>query len=38
MDPIEGLTIAEQSAGKAYIDLMYEDLHNITLALDTVGC
>ena len=38
MDPIEGLTIAEQAAGKTYIDLMYEDLHNIALALDTVGC
>jgi len=38
MDPIEGLTIAEQAAGKTYIDLMYEDLNNITLALDTVGC
>ncbi len=38
MDPIEGLTIAEQAAGKTYIDLMYEDLNNISLALDTVGC
>ena len=38
MDPIEGLTIAEQAAGKTYIDLMYEDFNNITLALDTVGC
>ncbi len=38
MDPIEGLTTAEQAAGKTYIDLMYEDLHNIAVALDTVGC
>src|SRR6266699_1298972 len=38
MDPIEGLTIAQQAAGKTYIDLMYEDLNNITLALDPVGC
>ncbi len=38
MDPIEGLTTAEQAAGKTYIDLMYEDLHNIALALDNVGC
>ena len=38
MDPIEGLTTAEQAAGKTYIDMMYEDLHNIAVALDTVGC
>ncbi len=38
MDPIEGLTTAEQAAGKTYIDLMYEDLHNIAVALDSVGC
>jgi len=38
MDPIEGLTTAEQAAGKTYIDLMYEDLHNIAVALGTVGC
>jgi len=38
MDPIEGLTTLEQAAGKTYIDLMYEDLHNIAVALDTVGC
>jgi zinc transport system substrate-binding protein len=38
MDPIEGLTVAEQAAGKTYIDLMYEDLHSIALALENVGC
>jgi zinc transport system substrate-binding protein len=38
MDPIEGLTVAEQAAGKTYIDLMYEDFHNIALALENVGC
>jgi zinc transport system substrate-binding protein len=38
MDPIEGLTIAEQAAGKTYIDLMYDDLHNIELALENIGC
>ncbi len=38
MDPIEGLTIAEQAAGKSYIDLMYDDLYNIELALENVGC
>ncbi|HYY92331.1 MAG TPA: zinc ABC transporter substrate-binding protein [Candidatus Dormibacteraeota bacterium] len=38
MNPIEGLTTADQAAGKTYIDLMYEDLHNVALALDNVGC
>ncbi|MBO0887608.1 zinc ABC transporter substrate-binding protein [Candidatus Bathyarchaeota archaeon] len=38
MNPIEGLTTDDQAAGKTYIDLMYEDLHNIALALDNVGC
>jgi zinc transport system substrate-binding protein len=37
MNPIEGLTAQEQSAGKTYLSLMQEDLSNIVLALNNVG-
>src|SRR5207247_10110196 len=37
MDPIAGLTIAEQDAGNTYIDLMYEEITKLTLALATHG-
>ena len=38
MNPIEGLSSADQSAGKTYIILMQENVNNIVLALDHVGC
>jgi zinc transport system substrate-binding protein len=37
MNPIEGLTTADQAAGKTYLILMQEDLTNILLALNNVG-
>jgi zinc transport system substrate-binding protein len=38
MDPIEGLSTQDQTVGKTYLTKMQEDLDNISLALDHVGC
>jgi zinc transport system substrate-binding protein len=38
MDPIEGLTPADQALGKTYIIKMQEDLNAFSLALNHVGC
>jgi zinc transport system substrate-binding protein len=38
MNPIEGLSSADQAAGKTYLILMQENVNNIVLALDHVGC
>lgn len=38
MNPIEGLTPAEQAGGDTYLTLMNQNLTNISLALNTVGC
>lgn len=38
MDPIEGLSQADQLAGKTYLIKMQEDVMNIVEALDSVGC
>ena len=37
MNPIEGLTTQEKSAGDSYITLMQQDINNIHLALTNVG-
>ena len=37
MNPIEGLTKADQNAGKTYLILMHELISNIELALNNVG-
>ncbi len=37
MDPIEGLTLADKSAGEDYIALMLNDAQNIAMALNNVG-
>lgn len=38
LDPIEGLTQVDQSAGKTYLIKMYENLTMLSLALNNVGC
>src|SRR5438477_707558 len=38
MNPIEGLSVDDQAQGKTYLILMQEDLNNIALALDNIGC
>jgi zinc transport system substrate-binding protein len=38
MDPIEGLTPADQALGKTYVVKMQEDLNAFALALNHVGC
>lgn len=38
MNPIEGLTAQDKSAGKDYLILMQEDIANIELALNNIGC
>jgi len=38
MNPIEGLSSADQVAGKTYLILMQENVNNIVLALNHVGC
>ena len=38
LDPIEGLTSADQAVGKTYLIKMQEDLSNLNLALNHVGC
>jgi zinc transport system substrate-binding protein len=38
MDPIEGLSQSDQTAGKTYVTMMQDDLTSFTLALDNVGC
>jgi zinc transport system substrate-binding protein len=37
MNPIEGLTLEDKTAGKDYIILMQENLSNIVLALNNIG-
>jgi zinc transport system substrate-binding protein len=38
LDPIEGLTSADQALGATYVLKMQEDLNNLRLALNHVGC
>jgi zinc transport system substrate-binding protein len=38
MNPIEGLSVDDQAQGRTYLTLMQEDLYNIALALDNIGC
>jgi zinc transport system substrate-binding protein len=38
MDPIEGLSQSDQSAGKNYLTKMQDDLDSFRLALNSVGC
>jgi zinc transport system substrate-binding protein len=38
MNPIEGITTQDKAAGKNYLILMQEDISNIVLALNTIGC
>jgi zinc transport system substrate-binding protein len=38
MNPIEGLTTAEQAAGMNYLTLMQQDVANIVMALNSTGC
>jgi len=38
MNPIEGLTIADQAAGMTYLTLMQQDITNIAKALNSIGC
>jgi zinc transport system substrate-binding protein len=37
MNPIEGLTAQDKTAGKDYLSLMQEDVTNIALALNNIG-
>jgi len=38
LDPIEGLTATDQALGKTYLIKMQDDLTNLDLALNHVGC
>ncbi len=38
LDPIEGLSVADQALGKTYLIKMQDDLDNFALALNHVGC
>jgi zinc transport system substrate-binding protein len=38
MNPIEGLTTADQAAGMTYLTLMQQDVTNIVTALNSTGC
>jgi zinc transport system substrate-binding protein len=38
MNPIEGITAQDKTAGKNYLILMQEDISNIVLALNSIGC
>jgi len=38
MDPIEGLSVHDQTVGKTYLIKMQDDINNILTALNHVGC